>query len=281
MEISDILILIEIVVTILVGYYITHWVSVRDTRTRMVKDFYISELKKIKYEVDSFFSSLYSVKLNGREISDWYGHQQQALTSFDDGLRIALPIKKMKLEDIVNLIHEKITGSDYFNDHFGDEKYQMNGIEKAKVIELQDKLNKAFNEYLVQINNSRQFYSWELIIQNFKYDLDYYRSVNKSYPLLRTIGIRLLKLIPYIAFLFLMIYAGIKVYTCYNEKQLENTQERNREILLHEAVKGEIVKQNATFEDLVKYLKTMSENETDIVVKISNKCCNQNNANEN
>ena len=78
-----------------------------------------------------------------------------------------------------------------------------------------------------------------------------------------------------------MIYAGIKVYTCYNEKQLENTQERNREILLHEAVKGEIVKQNATFEDLVKYLKTMSENETDIVVKISNKCCNQNNANEN
>lgn len=38
MEISDLLSLSEIAVTILLGYYITHWITVKDQRTRTVKD---------------------------------------------------------------------------------------------------------------------------------------------------------------------------------------------------------------------------------------------------
>lgn len=278
MDVSDILVLIEILVTILVGYYITHWVSIRDTRTRMVKDFYISELKIIKKEVDSFFSDLFNSKLNGRKIADWYGHQQQALTCFDEGLRMALPIKKIKLEDVVNSIHETITGSEYFNDHFKDRKYQMNCEEKSKVIELQERTNQAFNEYLVQINNSRQFYSWELILQNFKYDLEYFHSIKHKSPKFIAVGIRFLKIIPHIAVFCLVILGGRKIYALYNEKQEEDRKEYMRTIKLQETLIEEITKQNAAFEDVRESLRDISESkkETEVVVKIANTCCTQN-----
>ena len=113
MSFSDILALVEILVTILFGYYITHWVSVRDTRTRSVKDLYLNQLADIKKNVDTFFKDLFEGKLKGRTIADWYGHQQTSLTCFDEGLRMALPIRKEKLEDVVNRIHEEITGSNF------------------------------------------------------------------------------------------------------------------------------------------------------------------------
>lgn len=227
MSFSDILALLEILVTILFGYCITHWVSVRDTRTRSVKDLYLNQLSDIKKRVDTFFDDLFTSKLKGRTIADWYGNQQNSLTCFDEGLRMALPIRKMKLEDIVNEIHETITGSEYYNDHFNKKKYELTNTERAKMVALKNKVDKSFNEYVVQINNSRQYYFWETLKQNYMFDLEYFRSTEVKWPKWCAIRIRCVKLVPYIISLLVLFFVIKSTYNSYrrNAKQKQSQQE--------------------------------------------------------
>lgn len=227
MSFSDILALLEILVTILFGYYITHWVSVRDTRTRSVKDLYLNQLSDIKKRVDSFFDDLFSGKLKGRTIADWYGNQQNSLTCFDEGLRLALPIRKVKLEDVVNEIHETITVSDYYNDHFNKKKYKLTNDERVKMLTLKNKVDKSFNEYVVQINNSRQYYFWETLKQNYRFDLEYFRSIEAKWPRWCALRIRCVKILPYLMAALVLFFVIKGTYKSYkgNAEQEQNRQE--------------------------------------------------------
>ena len=60
MTYSDLLSSISILTSIVFGFYITHWYSIRDSRTRVVKDYYIEQVKGIKGRVDKFFHRKYS-----------------------------------------------------------------------------------------------------------------------------------------------------------------------------------------------------------------------------
>ena len=51
MTYSDLLSSISILTSIVFGFYITHWYSIRDSRTRVVKDYYIEQVKGIKGRV--------------------------------------------------------------------------------------------------------------------------------------------------------------------------------------------------------------------------------------
>lgn len=219
MNISDILGVVEIVVTILFGYYITHRVSVRDTRIRTVKDLYLSQLNDIKKNVDYFFDSLFKGKLQGRAIADWYGHQQSSLICFDEGLRMSLRIRKEKLEDVVNKIHEEITGSDFYNDNFNKKNYILSNTEQAKMLELKYRIDKSFNEYVVHINNSRQYYFWETIKQNYCFDVDYYTNCKKSkYPNFRAITVRFVKVLVFSVALFISTYLIYDIFISSSNK---------------------------------------------------------------
>lgn len=227
MSFSDILALLEIIVTILFGYYITHRVSVRDTRTRSVKDIYLNQLSEIKKRVDDFFDNLFAGKMKGRTIADWYGNQQNSLTCFDEGLRLALPIRKNKLEDIVNEIHETITGSEYYNDHFNEKKYELTNNERAKMLDLKNKVDKSFNEYVVQINNSRQYYFWETVKQNYLFDLEYFKSTETKWPKWCAIRIRCVKFLPYVLAVFVLFVVIRGTYISYkgNAEHEQSRQE--------------------------------------------------------
>ena len=227
MSFSDILALLEILVTILFGYYITHWVSVRDTRTRSVKDIYLSQLSGIKKQVDSFFKDLFDGKLKGRTIADWYGHQQNSLTCFDEGLRMALPIRKEKIEDVVNEIHETITGSKYYNDHFREKKYILTKDEQVVMTELKNRVDRSFNEYVVQINNSRQYYFWETLKQNYRFDVEYFKSSEKKCPRFNALKIRLLKALPYIVAVIVLALVIRGTYASYRSSFLEEQRRQN------------------------------------------------------
>ena len=87
MELSDLLAILDIVVTIVVGYVITHMVSVRDSRTRAIKDYYIQELAAIKSEINNFYASLFKGELEAKEIISWYSAIRNRIDSFDQAVR--------------------------------------------------------------------------------------------------------------------------------------------------------------------------------------------------
>lgn len=259
MSFSDILALVEILVTILFGYYITHWVSVRDTRTRSVKDLYLNQLTSIKKNVDTFFKDLFEGKMKGRTIADWYGHQQNSLTCFDEGLRMALPIRKEKLEDVVNRIHEEITGSNFYNENFKKKKYELTKDEQVRMLDLKNRVDKSFNEYVVQINNSRQYYFWEVLKQNYKFDVEFFKASGKKYPNWNSIVIRSLKLLPYVLVLGFVLFISYSVFHSYRsglgEKQARQDSYEtgiNKMINVADSLNGSLDRISTGIDNMVK-----------------------------
>ena len=252
MSFSDILALLEILVTILFGYYIMHWVTVRDTRTRSVKELYLNRLSDIKKQVDLFFSDLFDGKLDWREVADWYGHQQSALTSFDDGLRLALPVRKRKLEDIVNDIHETVTGSEFYNDSYNNIKYVLNNDEKSRILAVKEAVDKAFNEYVVQINNSRQYYFWETIKQNFNFDKAYFIDENYRNPFWEAFKIRFWKSLPYVLALVIFLLLVKGTYNSYHRSIIEENRRQESFVNLADKAFERIDLLNETIKDISK-----------------------------
>lgn len=227
MEISDLLSLAEIVVTILVGYYITHWITVKDQRTRTVKDYYINQLGEIRKDVDAFFQEMLDGRLNCRAISDWYGNQEGRLTSFDEGLRLALPLRKKNLAEIIDGAHRNITGTDFFNDHFYDPVLMFSNEERVRLLDNKYSIDKALNEYIILINNSRPRNAWETLIQNFVLENAYHKLVrNRRFPWLSTSWNRILKLIPYILILIAIFFIGKIAWNSFQKHEIEVEKEK-------------------------------------------------------
>jgi hypothetical protein len=225
MEISDIISIVEIIVTLILGYYISHWMAVKDQRTRSVKDYYIKSLCSMHDEVDDFFKQVLSGHMYGRTISDWYGNHEEKLMSFDEGVRMALPLRKKKLSDIINDIHSSITGSEFFNDHFYDESIIYTNQEKVRLIALKQSTESEFNEYIIQINNSRQKNFLETFIQNFRLENKYHREVkNARWPYLYTCKNRILKGLPLLIILCFIIWV---INDAINSYQIHQDEEKS------------------------------------------------------
>lgn len=58
MTFSDFMSAIGIITSIVFGFYITHWHSIKDARTRVLKDYYIDQVKAIKGRTDKFFHQI-------------------------------------------------------------------------------------------------------------------------------------------------------------------------------------------------------------------------------
>ena len=93
MVLSDFLAIIDILVTVLIGFVITHMVSVRDSRTRAIKDYYIQELADIKSEINEFYSNLFKGELSSQEIIGWYSAIRNRIDNFDNAVRKTFKIQ--------------------------------------------------------------------------------------------------------------------------------------------------------------------------------------------
>lgn len=228
MELSEFLSIVEICVTILVGYYLSHWVSVRDSQTRALKDYYIEMLKSIRIEVDNFFNNLLADKLTPQKIASWYGSHQDELTRFDNGLRMALPINKRLLSDVINDIHEQITGSDDYNDKYRKNKYIPSAAERVEIAKLRQQVDASFNDYIVSINNSRQFAWYQIFWQRISSDFEYcWNNKSKGWHVFLP---WLFSLLVWLAICVVVAWGMCNAYCLYsgNQQDLKASQEKEQ-----------------------------------------------------
>ena len=77
MTIADILTFVGIAVSIIFGFFVTHICSIRDTRTRVLKDYYIEQVKGIKGRVGDFFHKVAFGKGSFRKVVSWYDRSEE------------------------------------------------------------------------------------------------------------------------------------------------------------------------------------------------------------
>lgn len=155
MELSDLLAILDIVVTVVIGFVITHMVSVRDSRTRAIKDYYIQELAAIKSEINNFYASLFKGELEAKEIIGWYSAIRNRIDSFDQAVRKTFTIYEGSIAKKLFLNYKYITNSNDFNTNYNQGKIKFRAATKIAIGKNEKQLYMLVERTLYDINNVR------------------------------------------------------------------------------------------------------------------------------
>lgn len=176
MTLSDFLAVIDIVVTVLIGFVITHIVAVRDSRTRAIKDYYIQELAGIKAEISRFYADLLKGELEAKDIISWYTTIRNRIDCFDKSVRKTFAIYEECIAKKVFANYKLITDSTDFNTHYNQGKINFSVATKRGIGINEKQLYMLIERTLYDINNVRTRDYLERKCLEFKSHYMYYRN---------------------------------------------------------------------------------------------------------
>lgn len=175
MVLADFLAILDIIVTVLIGFVITHMVSVRDSRTRAIKDYYIQELADVKSEINDFYSRLYKGELGAQDIIGWYSAIRNRIDNFDKAVRKTFRIYEANIAQKVFYNYKFITNSTDFNVNYNKDKIKFKTATKIAIGKNQKQLYMLIERTLYDINNVRARDYIERKWLEFKSHYLYYR----------------------------------------------------------------------------------------------------------
>lgn len=216
MSFSDLLTTASILLSIIFGFFITHWQSIKDTRTRVLKDYYIEQLKGIKGRMDKFFHQVAWGKSSSNKIRLWYTHICMDVASIDSGLRKSLDMHIVPFGDKLSKCYSEITSWDDYNDQFSHTHYQPNVQHIQDLLVMMQDVDDFLNEYIDHINQANTFSIWKIQVKKIKQNQRFYSDKRKSIPFARAVGERIGK--HFWELLFSALIIGGFIYVCFNLK---------------------------------------------------------------
>ncbi len=193
MTIADILTIIGIVVSIVFGFFVTHFYSIRDTRTRVIKDYYIEEVKAVKLRVDKFFHAIAFGKSSFRKVVNWYDHLTIDVIGIDKGVRKSLDLQMAELIEFIDDYYGEITNWEDFNDQFLHSNYKPSNEHIIRLKQMKYEIDEFLNDYISQINESNYYPIWKVYQRKFKQSCNFYKKKDYRFPKLMSIWERLEK----------------------------------------------------------------------------------------
>ena len=187
MTISEIIGICDILVTIFVGFFLAHRFSVKDTRNRSAKDYYISELTNIRRSIESMFQELLDGTISAKELVKRIEDIENALEEFDHGVRVVLPIRMVLLQYLVGNCLDDLTNIEDINNQYESNKIVLNTDSRIKIRQISRDIHKQFAEYLYQVNIAAPhglFYEIKSTYINY---YEYNKSKSKRTPRLNSI----------------------------------------------------------------------------------------------
>lgn len=154
---SDWIQIVNILVTISLGYWIGSTVQDSLANNRAVKDYFIEELKNIKSKYDEFLDDLKNSNLSSNQIKESLKMITLKIKKFEEFLHIEFKINSDILK-YHNQFKYKITFSDEFNQSFNETKYNLNNDDLHLVYKHQKKILDLFTKTVICINKSQK--SW-------------------------------------------------------------------------------------------------------------------------
>lgn len=176
MLLSDFLSLVNIGVTLVVGFYLTHWLSVRDSRHRALKDFYIDEVKSLSEEIGEIFKKLKSGGITGEQFVQWFNSIERRLDILDADIKIAFPVFCESLYDPVFEAHRIISNSDDFNNFFRTENHIYNAETTNLIVENEERIYKSIHSVVSNINEcpKRGLFAsgWRWLVKEWRFYIE-------------------------------------------------------------------------------------------------------------
>jgi hypothetical protein len=224
MSFSDILSILEILVSVFVGFYLAHWYSVRDSQHRAVKEYYIKLISGLQKECEKIFHGVLNSSISGDELLIKLADLDSALEGFDEDLRRALPIKLKPIQEQIGDVTDKLTDLDDINEQLKKRKnFNLGNSDRITVRQLSKEAHRFFGIYINQININQGHHAWHELCSNFRNTRSFY----KDYKVLRTFWslfcVFFAKMLGF-SILLILLFIGWKSYQSQSSKdEIEKT----------------------------------------------------------
>ena len=175
MTIADILTFVGIAVSIIFGFFVTHFYSIRDTRTRVLKDYYIEQIKVVKERVGVFFHRVAFGKSSFQKVVIWYEHLVTDVKGIDQGVRKSLDLQIGEFMDIFDKYYGEITNWEDFNNQYSEPCYMPITEHKVRLLQMKYEIDEFLNGYVSHINQSNNYPIWKVQYRRIKQSYSYYK----------------------------------------------------------------------------------------------------------
>lgn len=227
MSFSDILTILEILISVVVGFYLAHWYSVRDTQHRAVKDYYIDLLSNLQVNCEYIFHGVLDSSISGTELLSKIDDLDSALEGFDEDLRRALPIKLKELQVLIGDVTDKLTDLDDINEQLDQQEFHLGTNDRIIVRQLSKEAHRHFGVYINQINITSGHHVWHELWSNIRNTFIFFKARHSKFPILRTIWSLLCAFLTRLLMLFILLLLIFGVWKLYQNQSLNEENEKN------------------------------------------------------
>lgn len=250
MSFSDILTISEILISIVVGFYLAHWYSVRDTQHRAVKDYYINLLSNLQVSCEYIFHGVLNSSISGSELLSKIDDLDSALEGFDEDLRRALPIKLKELQVLIGDVTDKLTDLNDINEQLDQQQFYLGTNDRITVRQLSKEAHRHFGVYINQININPGHHVWHELRRNFRNTICFFKDHNAKLPLLRTLWSLLCAFWTRLLILSLLLILIFNVWKSYQSQSLNDELEKTDLLKWRKGVIQEMKIHNAILEQI-------------------------------
>ena len=154
MEISDWIDLAAVVVNALLAYWIVSSMQNKLTNKRILKDYFIQELKEIRNEYRSCLNNLYANQTLAIKVIPWFKLMNIKVDDLMTLINTKYAIDKKLLDPYQNKLRELITeNQDFINQFKSTKPVEFSAESKNKIIIFQQEYNHLFNDLIIGIND--------------------------------------------------------------------------------------------------------------------------------
>ena len=152
-DIGNYIDVIAIIANVLLTIWIVLVIQDRSNNKRILKDYYINEIKELKNDYKVYLTNLYLCKVSPKNIIPWFKLMNIKVTDIMDEINCIYKIDKNTLNPYQNELRDLLTDNEDFNNQFNDEKLNLSTTSKNSLIKFQQEKNKLFNQIILKINN--------------------------------------------------------------------------------------------------------------------------------
>lgn len=150
---SDIISIADIVINAILAITIIVIIERKMTTKRVLKDYFINEIKNIQEEYSFFIQDIITGKQNAKSLLPWFKIMNMRISRLEETFQKELKIKP-SIYSLSTEIQISITETDEFNDSFKEDKLSPSENLKTLIYEMQKKIFEEFVNKVVEINKS-------------------------------------------------------------------------------------------------------------------------------
>lgn len=137
-----------------IAIWIVHTIQNKLNNKRVLKDFYIDEVKELRYEYKKYLTDLINGDISPKNVISWHKLMNIKVEDLMMDLKNIYRFDNSLLKPYQIELRELITENPDFIDQFNSEKLTLTSNSINIIIKFQQNNNRLFSDLIVKINNN-------------------------------------------------------------------------------------------------------------------------------